>query len=97
MRATHVKTQGIVKGSLTVYDNLPANLAQGLFKAPGQYEVAARYANEPSFLQDDRTPGPRGMGLKVFGVQGKFMDQSGERTKTQDFSNRIDPDSSFIS
>ncbi|KAJ9647833.1 hypothetical protein H2201_001198 [Coniosporium apollinis] len=83
-RATHVKTQAVVKGSLAVNENLPPHLAQGLFRNPGVYPVAARYANEPSFLQVDRTPGPCGMGMKVFGIEGKHMDPSGDRTGTQD-------------
>lgn len=52
-RGTHVKTQGIVKGTLTVLPHLPAHLAQGFFKQTGgqQYAVAGRFANEPSKLQ----------------------------------------------
>jgi len=45
-----------------------------------------RYANEPSFLQDDRAPGPRGCGLKIFGVTGDFLDPMGEKTHTQDMT-----------
>lgn len=86
-RGTHVKTQGILKGSLAVLPNLPPHLAQGLF-ANGAHDhpVAIRYANEPSFLQDDRAPGPRGMSMKVFNVDGEFLDPVGERTKAQDFT-----------
>ncbi|KAK5687746.1 hypothetical protein LTS10_001886 [Elasticomyces elasticus] len=85
-RGTHVKTQAIVKGSMTVEEGLPTHLAQGLFKNAGKtYPLAIRYANEPSFLQDDRAPGPRGCGMKVFGVEGAFMDEAGSKTKTQDF------------
>lgn len=86
-RGTHVKTQGIVKGSLEVLPNLPAHLAQGLFSNESKtYPVAMRFANEPTFLQDDRAPGPRGVGMKVFEVEGKFLDPVGERTHTQDFT-----------
>ncbi|KAK3615505.1 hypothetical protein LTR56_026547 [Elasticomyces elasticus] len=60
---------------------------QGLFSNAGKtYPLAIRYANEPSFLQDDRAPGPRGCGMKVFGVEGAFMDEAGNKTKTQDFT-----------
>lgn len=84
-RATHVKTQGIVKGTLSVPGNLPAHLRQGLFAIPGKtYDVAARYANEPVFLQADQTPGPRGMSFKVFGVEGERLDEGKDRG-TQDF------------
>lgn len=88
-RGTHVKTQAIVKGSLTVLPDLPPELSQGLFSTPGaQHPIAIRYANEPIFWQDDRAPGPRGCGMKVFNVAGPgpFMDPQGEQTHTQDFT-----------
>jgi len=85
-RATHVKTQGIVKGKMTVLPDLPAHLQQGLFKTPGEtYDVAARYANEPVFLQADQEPGPRGLGMRVFGVQGKRLQSADPEASTQDF------------
>jgi hypothetical protein len=50
-RATHVKTQGIVKGKMTVLQDLPSHLQQGMFQHPSKtYGVAARFANEPVFL-----------------------------------------------
>lgn len=85
-RATHVKTQGIVKGKLTVPQDLPQHLRQGLFKTPGKtYDVAARYASEPVFLQADQEPGPRGLGLRVFGVEGERLDSADPSATTQDF------------
>jgi hypothetical protein len=85
-RATHVKTQGIVKGKMTVLSDLPDHLRQGLFKTPGKtYDVAARYANEPVFLQADQEPGPRGMGMRVFGVEGERLEGADQDAKTQDF------------
>lgn len=85
-RGTHVKSQGIVKGTMTIEKSLPSHLAQGLFATPGEHPIAIRYANEPSFLQDDRAPGPRGMGMKVFNVEGEFMDAVGSRNHVQDFT-----------
>ena len=85
-RATHVKTQGIVKGKLTVMPNLPNHLRQGLFKTPVKmYDVAARYASEPVFLQADHEPGPRGLGLRVFGVEGERLAGADPDARTQDF------------
>jgi hypothetical protein len=85
-RATHVKTQGIVKGKLTVLQDLPTHLQQGIFKTPGNtYDVVARYANEPVFLQPDQEPGPRGMGLRVFGVEGERLPGADQDAITQDF------------
>lgn len=85
-RGTHVKTQAVVKGTLTVPRDLPEHLKQGLFSSAGEYPVALRFANEPSLLQDDRAPGPRGLGMRVFNVHGKHLDPIGDRTATQDFT-----------
>ncbi|KAK4496362.1 hypothetical protein PRZ48_012342 [Zasmidium cellare] len=88
-RGTHVKTQAIVKGDLTVSKNLPPHLSQGLFAHSGKtYPVAIRYANEPIHLADDRAPGPRGCGMKVFNIDdsGPWLDQIGDQSHTQDFT-----------
>ena len=88
-RTTHVKTQAIVKGSMKVLDGLPQHLSWGIFSQGGKvYPIGIRYANEPIFLQDDRAPGPRGCGMKVFNVDGpgNFLDAVGEKTHTQDFT-----------
>lgn len=45
---THARTQGIVKGTFVVSDDLPAHLKQGeLFAKGGEYPVVARYSTEP--------------------------------------------------
>ena len=82
-----MKTQAIVKGTLTISPNLPKHLQQGLFAPAAEYAVAARYANEPVFLQPDTAPGPRGMGLKIFDVLGERISVEGnEDLTTQDFT-----------
>lgn len=91
-RGTHVKTQAVVKGTLTVLGNLPDHLKQGLFSQAGAHPFAMRFANEPSLLQDDKTPGPRGVGMRVFDVPGQHLDPIGDRTETQDFTfNSLSP------
>lgn len=84
-RTTHVKTQGIVKGTLTVPSSLPSHLRQGLFATSGKYDVAARYANEPIFLQADQEPGPRGLALVIFGVSGERLEGVSSDVSTQGF------------
>jgi hypothetical protein len=85
-RATHVKTQGIVKGKLTVLSDLPDHLRQGLFITPGKtYDVGARYASEPVFLQADQEPGPRGLAMRVFGAEGDRLQGADRNATTQDF------------
>lgn len=36
-------------------------------------QAIARYANESSFIYDDREPQPRGIGVKVFDVEGERL------------------------
>jgi len=88
-RATHVKTQAVVKGTFEVSPNLPPEFAHGIASPENSktsHPIAIRFANEPSFLQDDRAPGPRGCGMKIFNVTGTFMDEAGARTRTQDLT-----------
>lgn len=85
-RATHVKTQGIVKGKLTVLSDLPKHVQQGLFKEPGKaYDVAARYANEPFFSKQSKNPGLRGLSMRVFNIQGERLPGSDSACTMQDF------------
>jgi len=96
MRVTHVKTQGIVKGELTIEPDLATELAQGIASAENAakpHPVAIRFANEPSWLQDDRSPGPRGCSMRIFDVmtpgQGdkqEWLDDIGAETRTQDLT-----------
>ena len=84
--ATHVKLQGVVKGTLTVKSDLPKHLQHGMFVVPGKkFDVIARYANEPYLLQSDQERGPRGLSMKVFGVSGTKLDDSTNEHGTQDW------------
>lgn len=82
-RGSHVKSIGFVRGSLVVRVNLPDHLRHGLFTTPGRiYPVGARYASESSHIEDDKNMGVRGLGMKVFDVEGTSI--GGERASTQD-------------
>jgi len=83
-RGTHVKSLAFVKGTLTVSKDLPSELQQGIFQPDTSYEIMARYANEPSFVMPDSVAAPRGLGLKVFEVNGDRLNRDDGLT-TQDF------------
>ena len=75
-----------MKGTLTVPSDHPPHLRQGLFATAESYPVVARYANELVFLQDDKEPGPRGMAMRVFNVEGpRLEDHEQGKNRTQDF------------
>jgi hypothetical protein len=84
MRGVHAKSHGIVKGELIVAEGLPAVLAQGLFAKPGRHEAILRFSTSPGDLLDDDVSTPRGVGIKVFGVEGPRLPGS-EGASTQDF------------
>ena len=75
-RATHAKSHGFLRGTLTVHDDLPPELAQGLFAASGaSHDVVVRLATESGQLDDDRKPNARGLSLKVFDVAGETLEE----------------------
>ena len=76
-RSSHAKAHAIARGELSVAPGLPVDLAQGLFKQPKTYEVIVRLAHVPGELLDDRKVStPRGMALKVLGVDGPMRSGS---------------------
>ncbi|PZO80020.1 MAG: catalase [Sphingomonas hengshuiensis] len=83
VRAVHAKSHGILKGMLSVHDNLPPELAQGLFAAPGAYPVVMRFSTNPGDILDDAIGLPRGLAWKVLDVDGDRL--PGAEGRTQDF------------
>jgi hypothetical protein len=84
-RDAHAKSHGILKGVLTVYDDLPAELRQGLFQTPRTYPIIARYSTAPGDILPDGVAAFRGMAIKVIGVEGRKMLPEMANAVTQDF------------
>lgn len=55
-----------------------------MFKKPGTYDVIMRYSSLLPLLVPDSAPAPRGIGMKIFGVEGEKI--WGEDKKTQDWT-----------
>jgi hypothetical protein len=83
VRASHAKSSACVIGKLSIPDDLPPELAQGLFAKSGTYDVAIRFAQGPGETLGDRVSTHRGMAIKVFGVDGEKLPTHG--SPTQDF------------
>ncbi|WP_174291168.1 catalase family protein [Sphingomonas bacterium] len=83
VRASHAKSTACVIGELVVADDLPPELAQGLFAQGGTFPVAVRFAQGPGEKLGDRVSTHRGMAIKVFGVEGEKL--PGHNAPTQDF------------
>lgn len=84
VRSVHAKAHGIARGTLTIADDLPPELAQGLFAAPGDYEAVLRLSTNAGDILPDTIGLPRGLALKVLGVAGERLPGS-EDDATQDF------------
>jgi len=83
-RAVHAKAHGVLHGEMLVLDHLPPELAQGLFARSGTYPVALRFSTLPGDILDDSVSTPRGLAVKVLGVDGPRLTGS-ESDTTQDF------------
>lgn len=85
VRISHAKAHAIVKGELIVEEDLPPELAQGLFANAQTYPVVVRFANSPGELVDDsKVSAPRGIAIKVFEAEGAKLSPF-EDIETQDF------------
>ncbi len=83
VRTSHAKAHGLVTGELRVLDDLAPELRQGLFATPRTYPVVVRLSHVPGELLDDRRVStPRGMALKILGVEGEMLpEHQGEATQ----------------
>ena len=84
IRSVHAKSHGVLRGKIEVLDKLPPALAQGLFAKPGTFPVAMRFSTLPGDILDDSVSTPRGLAVKVIGVEGTRLPGS-ESDVTQDF------------
>ena len=84
VRSVHAKSHALLEGELTVLDGLPPELAQGMFAHPATYPVVMRISTNPGDILDDRVSVPRGLAVKVIGVDGERL-PGAEGTVTQDF------------
>ena len=83
-RSVHAKSHGLLKGEFRVLDGLPVAYAQGIFSKPGTWPVVMRLSTVPGDILDDSVSTPRGLAIKVVGVEGSRLDGSDEAV-TQDF------------
>ncbi|AWN47481.1 catalase [Methylobacterium terrae] len=83
VRGVHAKSHGLLTGRLTVLPDLSPPLAQGAFARPGTYDVVLRLSTNPGDILDDSVSTPRGLALKVIGVEGERLPGAGG--DSQDF------------
>lgn len=84
VRSVHAKGHGIARGTFVIHAGLPAQLAQGIFATPGEHEAIFRLSTNAGDILDDSIDLPRGLALKILGVDGERLAGSMTDT-TQDF------------
>ena len=84
VRSVHAKSHGLLRGELRVLDGLPDSLAQGVFARPATFPVVLRISTNPGDILDDTVSSPRGLAIKLIGVEGERLPGS-EGDRTQDF------------
>ncbi|MHA6723586.1 catalase family protein [Sphingomonas sp. RS2018] len=83
VRSVHAKAHAVLKGTLSIDDGLPPELAQGLFATPGEHAAYVRMSTNAGDVLDDAISLPRGLALKILDVAGERLPDA-EGT-TQDF------------
>lgn len=83
-RSVHAKSHALLTGELIVPGDLPRELAQGIFAKEGTYPLVMRLSTVPGDILDDSVSTPRGMAVKIIGVQGERLPDS-DGDITQDF------------
>ena len=81
VRSVHAKAHGILEGTLTVHPNLATELAQGMFKTPGEHKVYMRLSTNAGDILPDTITLPRGLALKVLDVEGERLPGADGRTQ----------------
>jgi len=84
VRAVHAKSHGLLKTEFEVLPDLCEELRQGLFAKPAVYGAIMRFSTDPGDILSDRISTPRGVGLKVIGVEGMMLPHHTGQL-TQDF------------
>ncbi len=84
IRSVHAKSHGLLVGEFRIPVGLPPELAQGIFARPGTLPLVMRLSTVPGDLLPDDISTPRGMAIKIIGVDGPRLPGS-ESDVTQDF------------
>jgi Animal haem peroxidase len=85
LRDAHAKSHAILRGELTINDNLQPELKQGLFATPATYPVIARLSSTSGVLRSDQVRGVHGLAIKVLGVPDGERCLVDDTSDTQDF------------
>ncbi|NHE56588.1 catalase family protein [Cyclobacterium plantarum] len=91
LRNFHPKMHGLLKGTLTIRQDIPEALQVGLFKEARQYDVWIRLSNAPPKVRSDKPASGRGLAIKVLQVKGEMIEEDPIGCSTQNFLMTTSP------
>ena len=87
VRNAHAKGYGLAQGEFEILSGLPNEYAQGIYAKPGRHEAMVRFSNGTNHVGGDRFLGPIvGIGLKIFGIEGKTLLEDEPDSHTFDYA-----------
>ena len=87
VRNAHAKGYGLARGEFEILSGLPNEYAQGIYAKPGRHEAMVRFSNGTNHVGGDRFLGPiTGIGLKIFGIEGKTLLEDEPDSRTFDYA-----------
>ncbi|MCB4234996.1 hypothetical protein LDL59_07545 [Kaistella anthropi] len=86
-RDAHANGYAVLKAEVEILDNLPEELAQGIYAKPGKHQAVVRFSNGSSRVLPDKLSGnAQGFALKIFGIDGKKLSPGEEDSMNVDFN-----------
>ncbi len=85
LRGFHAKIHTGLIGEFEVLPDLPDYARQGVFKTPRRFPALVRFSNGESTIQEDSNKEPRGIAIKLIGVDGPQVLPERRDAVTQDF------------
>ncbi|MBV9622528.1 MAG: catalase family protein [Acidobacteria bacterium] len=87
VRDAHAKGYGLARGEFEILTGLQNEYAQGIYAKPGRHEALVRFSNGTNHVGSDRFLGPIvGIGLKIFGIEGKTLLEDEPDSHTFDYA-----------
>jgi hypothetical protein len=85
LRGFHAKIHAGFAAEFKVLADLPEHARHGVFAKPRTFPALVRFSNGDSHINPDSTHEPRGIAIKLIGVEGRKLLPGQEDAVTQDF------------
>ena len=87
IRNAHAKGYGLARGEVEILADIPPEYAQGIYAKPGRHEAMVRFSNGQPHINSDRLLGSVcGIGLKIFGIEGRKLLEDEPDSRTFDYA-----------